>query len=100
MSDLDEVASTGKAVILSPAQFRQLLGRISGVSRPVALMTMKAAREYSGLPRRMLQKLVGSGAVEVVPCLGPNGKPSRVHKRIVTASLDKWMQGNRMKYGR
>ena len=58
--------------------------------RPLAL-TIKAAALALGLDRKAVAGLCRRGELGFYPCISPDGKPSRIHRRIPLSEIQKYI---------
>lgn len=58
------------------------------------LLTIKAVAKLLGFDRRAVAAMCRSGELGYVPCRGADGKPSRIHKRVAMAEVERWIERN------
>lgn len=56
--------------------------------------TLKAVAALLGFDRRAVAGMCRRGEIGFIPCLGPDGKPSRLHKRIAHSEVLRWIEAN------
>jgi len=56
--------------------------------------TISAAAKELGFDRRAVAAMCKSGELPYIPCRDAQGRPSKVHKRIDAAELEKWKARN------
>lgn len=56
--------------------------------------TISAAAKELGFDRRAVAAMCKSGELPYIPCRDSEGRPSKIHKRIDAAELERWKARN------